>query len=81
VVHWFGTNTDVDELKRMEESLRASQARLNSALAAGSIGTWTWDIVNDRLTGDEFVARMFAIETAAAAKGLPAGVYLRAVVE
>jgi hypothetical protein len=43
VVQWFGTNTDVDELKQMEESLRAPQARLNSTLAAGSIGTWTWD--------------------------------------
>ena len=41
VVQWFGTNTDVDELKRMEESLRETQARPNSTLAAGSIGTWT----------------------------------------
>ena len=81
VVQWFGTNTDVDELKRMEESLRASQARLHSTLAAGSIGTWTWDIVNDRLTADEFTARMFSIEPDAAAKGLPAAIYLRAVME
>ncbi len=81
VAQWFGTNTDVDELKQMEESLRASQARLHSTLAAGSIGTWTWDIVNDRLTGDEFIAHMFGIEPAAAAKGLPSEVYLRAVME
>ncbi len=81
VVQWFGTSTDIDELKRMEESLRASQARLNSTLAAVSIGTWTWDVVNDRLIGDEFIARMFAVETAAAAKGLPVEVYLRAVVK
>lgn len=81
VVQWFGTNTDVDELKQMEESLRASQARLNSTLAAGSIGTWTWDIVNDRLVADEFTARMFSVEPDAAAKGLPAEVYLRAVME
>lgn len=79
VVQWFGTNTDVNELKRMEVSLRASQARLNSTLMAGSIGTWTWDIVNDCLTGDEFIARMFGIEPAAAAKGLPVEVYLKAV--
>jgi len=79
VVQWFGTNTDIEELKRTQESLRASQARLNSTLSAGSIGTWTWDIVNDRLAADEFTARMFSIEPAAAAKGLPAEVYLRAV--
>jgi PAS domain S-box-containing protein len=81
VVQWFGTNTDVDDLKRVEESLRASQARLSSTLAAGSIGTWTWDIVNDRLSADEFTARIFSIEPAAAAKGLPSEVYLRAVME
>jgi PAS domain S-box-containing protein len=81
VVQWFGTNTDVDELKRMEASLRASQARLSSTLAAGSIGTWTWDIANDRLTADEFTSRMFSIEPPAAAQGLPAEVYLQAVME
>jgi signal transduction histidine kinase len=81
VVQWFGTNTDVDELKRMEESLRETQARLNSTLAAGSIGTWTWDIVNDRLAADEFTARMFSIEVDAAAKGLPAAAYLQVIHE
>ena len=81
VVQWFGTNTDVDELKQMQESLRASQVRLNSALAAGAIGTWTWDLVNDSLAADEFTARMFSIEPDAAAKGLPAEVYLQAVLE
>jgi len=81
VVQWFGTNTDVEELKRMEESLRDTQTRLNSTLSAGSIGTWTWDIVNDRLAADEFTARMFSIETEAAAKGLPADAYLLAIVD
>jgi light-regulated signal transduction histidine kinase (bacteriophytochrome) len=65
----------------MEESLRDTQARLNSTLAAGSIGTWTWDIVNDRLAADEFTARVFSIEPEAAARGLPADAYLQAVLE
>ena len=81
VVQWFGTNTDVEELKRLEESLRASQARLNSTLAAGSIGTWTWDIANDRLTADEFTAIMFSIEPDAAESGLPAKDYILAIKE
>jgi len=81
VVRWFGTNTDVDELKRMDASLRETQARLNSTLAAGSIGTWTWDIVPDRLVADEFTSRMFSIEPEEAAKGLPAQAYLQAVLE
>jgi PAS domain S-box-containing protein len=81
VVQWFGTNTDVDELMRMDRSLRETQARLHSTLAAGSIGTWTWDIPNDRLVADEFTARMFSIDIDAAANGLPAESYLRAVME
>jgi PAS domain S-box-containing protein len=80
VVQWFGANTDVDELKRMQESLRASQARLHSTLAAGSIGTWTWDIATNRLAADEFTARMFSLEPLAAAQGLPVDAYLSAVV-
>ena len=73
--------TELAEVTRMEESLRATQARLNSALAAGSIGTWTWDIGNDRLTADEFTARRFSLDAEAAARGLPADTYLQAVVE
>jgi PAS domain S-box-containing protein len=38
VIQWFGSNTDVDELKRAEEDLRASESKLsgliNSALDA-----------------------------------------------
>ncbi|MBP3954861.1 PAS domain S-box protein [Gemmata sp. G18] len=72
---------DIHDRKLAEDALHASQARLNSALTAGSIGTWTWDIINDRLTADEFTARVFSIEPDAAANGLPAEVYLRAVQE
>jgi PAS domain S-box-containing protein len=70
---------DITERKQVETALRETQARLSSALAAGSIGTWTWDIVNDSLAADEFTARLFSIETDAAAKGLPAEAYLKAV--
>jgi PAS domain S-box-containing protein len=81
VVQWFGTNTDVEELTQMEQSLRSTQAKLGSTLSAGSIGTWTWDIADDRLVADEFTARAFGISTADAAKGLPAVAYLKSVHE
>jgi signal transduction histidine kinase len=69
------------DLGQANESLRNTQARLNSTLAAGSIGTWTWDIVSDRLVADEFTACMFSIEAKAAAKGLPAEAYLKVIDE
>jgi PAS domain S-box-containing protein len=81
LVRWFGTNTDVDQLKRIEQSLRLTQARLESTLEASSVGTWTWDIASDRLIADEFTARMFSVAAGAAAEGLPAAAYLQVVHE
>jgi PAS domain S-box-containing protein len=81
VVKWFGTNTDVDQLKRVEQSLRVTQARLESTLEASSVGTWTWDLASDRLIADDFTARMFSLETPAAAQGLPVAAYLQVVHE
>ena len=71
----------VDQLKRIEHSLRVTQGRLESTLEASSVGTWTWDIASDRLIADEFTARMFSIAASAAAKGLPAAAYLQVVHE
>jgi PAS domain S-box-containing protein len=81
LVQWFGTCTDVDQLKRIEQSLRVAQARLESTLEASSVGTWTWDIGSDRLIADEFTARMFSLAAGAAAKGLPVAAYLQVVHE
>ena len=78
---YVAIRTDITERKRNEESLRDTQARLNSTLSAGSIGTWTWDLTHDRLFADEFTARMFSLEPEAAAAGLPAEAYLRALHE
>jgi PAS domain S-box-containing protein len=81
LVHWFGTTTDVDQLKRIEQSLRMTQARLESTLEASSVGTWTWEIAGDRLIADEFTARMFSLPAGAAAEGLPVAAYLQVVHE
>jgi PAS domain S-box-containing protein len=81
LVQWFGTNTDIDQLKHVEQSLRVTQARLESTLEASSVGTWTWDIASDRLIADEFTARMFSVAADAAAEGLPAAAYLQVVHE
>jgi len=81
LVRWFGTTTDVDQLKRIEQSLRVAQARLKSTLEASSVGTWTWELASDRLIADEFTARMFSMAADAAAQGLPVAAYLQLVHE
>jgi len=55
VVQWFGTNTDVDELKRVEESLRDSEARFRAlfeqspvGIAQGSVADIGFSSVNQR---------------------------------
>ena len=65
---WFGTNTDVNELKRMEESLRAAQARLNSTLAGRFHRDLDLGHCDDRLAADEFIARMFSVDPARGGK-------------
>ena len=81
LVQWFGTCTDIDQLKRIEHSLRVTQARLASTLEASSVGTWTWDLDTDCLIADEFTARMFSLAPGVAAEGLPVTAYLQVVHE
>src|SRR6266851_629012 len=38
IVKWFGTNTDIEEQKRIEEALRQSQARINLLMNSSIIG-------------------------------------------
>lgn len=44
VVKWFGSNTDIDDLKQAEEALRDSRRQLALALEAGQLGVWDWHI-------------------------------------
>ncbi len=44
---------DIDQVKRGEEALRASQAQLRLALEAGSAGTWFHDIKTGKVIWDD----------------------------
>ncbi|HEX8912867.1 MAG TPA: ATP-binding protein, partial [Humisphaera sp.] len=74
---------DITERKRVEDMLRAeaaqaeSRRRLDAALLAGAVGTWEWDIVNDRLSGDETFGRIFHVPSHRT--GAPLRAYLSAI--
>jgi len=47
--------------------------------AAGTSGTWDWDILADRLYIDEHFANLYGIAPEATAAGLPTGTFFRAI--
>jgi PAS domain S-box-containing protein len=58
---------------RAEAELRDIRSRMEAALAAGAIGTWAWDIPNDRFYADPSLARIFDVPLSAVAGGPLAG--------
>jgi PAS domain S-box-containing protein len=44
ILYWFGTNTDITELRQAREALAASEERLRLALDAGRMGVWDWNV-------------------------------------
>lgn len=78
VTRWFGTSTDISEAKRAEEVVREARSRLESTLAAGEIGTWEFDVVNNVVRSDRNLARMYGVSDEEAAGG-PLEAYSRAI--
>ncbi len=62
VVRWFGTNTDIDEVKRVEDELVDARSRLDSILAAAEVGTWEYDIASDTVSADRNLASIFGMD-------------------
>ena len=80
VVRWFGTNTDISEQRRAEQLLRDSEERLQLALSAGrGIGTWDWDVPNDRVFVDARFARLYGVDPVKAARGAPIAEFFVAI--
>lgn len=77
-----GVNTDVTEQRAAEDALRQSSEQLRFALqASGGIGTWVWEVADDRVVADIDFARVFGIGPEEARQGAPIEAFLGAVVE
>ena len=59
VEQWFGTNTDISELKKIEKELESSREKLSIALENGNIGTWELNLLTNELICDERTEKMF----------------------
>jgi len=55
---------DITERKRADDALRSSQARLQAALKAGGMGTFTWDVQKGRCWWDDTTLKVWGREVA-----------------
>ncbi len=61
ITRWFGTNTDVHELRNARDNLRESRERLSAALIASGTGTFRWDFATNHLSWDEALDALFGL--------------------
>ncbi len=61
IEQWFGTHTDISELKKVEKELKGSKEKLNIALENGNIGTWEWNLKTNEIIWDERTEKMFGL--------------------
>lgn len=63
ITEWFGTASDVTRRKEAESALNDIRSRMEAALSAGAIGTWSWDVQADAFYGDASLVRIFGVDT------------------
>jgi PAS domain S-box-containing protein len=61
VVGLIAAIIDITDRKRAEENARESRSRLDSTLAASEIGTWEYDVANNKVWADQNLTRMFGV--------------------
>ena len=71
---------DISDRRRAALQTQESEDRLTQALTAGNgIGTWDWDVPNDRIKADERFARLYGVPVEMARKGAPLERYFACV--
>lgn len=70
-VRFPGVVSDITERKQAEEELRRTQEQLEIATKAASVGIWRWDIQENNLVADEYLAESYGIDPEKAAAGAP----------
>ncbi|HET7716798.1 MAG TPA: PAS domain-containing protein [Bauldia sp.] len=59
VTRWVGTNTDIDDQKKVAQALLESEARLQLAIEAGQLAVWELDVTNRRITPSAALNRLY----------------------
>ncbi|WP_158287883.1 PAS domain-containing protein [Falsiroseomonas bella] len=61
---WFGSSTDIHDLKAAQAALAESEARLRLAQEAGGVGSWEWDLGTGALFWSESCHRLHGTDPA-----------------
>jgi PAS domain S-box-containing protein len=61
---WYGSNTDIEDLKRAESALRRSEHFLHEAQRISQTGSFTWDPRSGELTWSQETYRIYEIDPA-----------------
>jgi PAS domain S-box-containing protein len=76
----LGTCIETTEQVLATRRARKAEERLQLALSAGhGVGTWDWDIPNDRVFADERFAHWYGVDPQYAAAGAPIGSFLTSI--
>ncbi|WP_336362820.1 GAF domain-containing protein [Halalkalicoccus salilacus] len=60
---------DITDRKQRTRELEETHDQLRAATEAGSVGLWTWDVREDVVTADEYVAESYGIDPETIAAG------------
>jgi len=63
VIRWYGVNTDIDDLKRVEFELAQSQLEMEVAQRIVETGSFSWDMASDVFTCSPQCARIVGFES------------------
>jgi PAS domain S-box-containing protein len=61
IVCWYGTSTDIEDRKQMEEKLTRSETQLSEAQRVARVGSWNWDAATKETTWSDELYRIFAV--------------------
>lgn len=75
------STADVTERIHSSQELKLANLKLDDALRAGLIGSWSWDIASDTVIADKGLAELFGISNEQALNGLPLEAFMDAVYE
>lgn len=73
------STADVTELVLSSEQLKLANIKLDDALAAGLVGSWSWDIAKNSVTADKGLADIFGISADIALQGLPLATFVESI--